>query len=175
MIIKEATIAKLEVYFAKKQWIDHDEKVLQVSKAGDGNMNFVVRIKTNKQSFICKQSAAYVEKYPQIAAPENRVQIEAAFYQKIKSNTKLQQMMPEFLGIDEENNCMILEDLGEIQDYTSLYQLNKTMSDSELISLTDYLNELHQSFRKEVADDELANVSLKKLNFEHIFIYPFFC
>ena len=173
MIIKEATSAQLELYFFKNQWIDHDEKVQQVSIAGDGNMNFVVRIKTNKKSFICKQSAAYVEKYPQIAAPENRVQIEAAFYQKIKSNTKLQQMMPEFLGIDPEYNCMILEDLGEIQDYTSLYQLNKTISDSELISLTDYLNELHQSFQKAVADDEMANAALKKLNFEHIFIYPF--
>lgn len=173
MLIKEGTAAQLERYFTAKNWIAKNEKIVQVSKAGEGNMNCVLRIQTDKRSFICKQSNAYVEKYPHIAAPENRVQTEATFYQKIKTNQKIQKMMPELLGIDNENNIMILEDLGVIQDFGSLYELKSTLSENEILSLTSYLNELHQSFAKECVDEELTNLKLRLLNYEHIFKFPF--
>ena len=173
MLIKESTIPQLELYFKDKNWIAINEKIVQVSKAGEGNMNCVLRIKTNQRSFICKQSSGYVEKYPQIAAPKNRVQTEAAFYQKVTTNTTIKKFMPQFLGIDNENNIMILEDLGEIKDFSSLYDLKNKLTTSEILLLITYLNELHQSFKKEIVNDELANLELRQLNYEHIFMYPF--
>ena len=173
MLIKQYTALQLQHYFISKKWIADNEKVTHVSKAGDGNMNCVLRIQTDLQSFICKQSSDYVEKYPQIAAPRNRVQTEAAFYQKIKIIDKIQNYMPKMIGLDVQNNIMILEDLGEIQDFSSLYNLNATLYEHELLSITNYLNELHQAFKKEQADDELNNLELRQLNYDHIFDYPF--
>ena len=173
MIIKNATINELQVYLVNNNHITVNEQIVEVSKAGEGNMNCVLRIQTNKQSFICKQSSAYVEKYPQIAAPQNRVQTEAAFYQKIKNNDNISVMMPEILGVDIENNILFLQDLGAIQDFSSLYDLRIKLTNSEVISLTNYLNQLHRSFKKETSNSELENLELRKLNYEHIFNYPF--
>ena len=173
MLIKQSTALQLQHYFILKKWIANDEKITGVSKAGDGNMNCVLRIQTDTRSFICKQSNDYVEKYPQIPAPKNRVQTEAAFYQKILINDKIQSYMPKLLGLDEQNNIMIIEDLGEIKDFSSLYDLNSTLSEFELRSITNYLNQLHQSFTKVQVDDELNNLELRELNYDHIFDYPF--
>lgn len=78
---------QLSLYLLAKNWLAADEKLISATKAGDGNMNYVLRISTNFRTFIIKQSRAYVEKYPQIAAPATRVITEAAFYQKIAALT----------------------------------------------------------------------------------------
>lgn len=173
MIIKKASLEELQHYFRDIKIIAINEKISSATIAGDGNMNAVLRIQTDCQSFICKQSSDHVEKYPQIAAPKNRVQTEAAFYQKIKSNKKIVAYMPKMLGIDAQNNILILEDLGEMQDFSALYSLRSVLSETQLLSITDYLNELHQSFKKVTVDNELQNVALRQLNYEHIFDYPF--
>ena len=173
MNIKKSSVNELETYLIEKNWISTNEKVLHKMSAGDGNMNCVLRIQTNLNSFICKQSNDFVEKYPHIFAPKNRVQTEALFYKKIKINPKIQKMMPEMFGIDIENNIMFLEDLGDINDYSSLYTLQNKISNDELKSLTSYLNELHQSFVKSDGDFELSNIAMRKLNHEHIFEFPF--
>lgn len=173
MLLKNNTTTELHDYLVGNNWITENENIIRITKAGEGNMNYVVRVQTNKKSFICKQSAPYVEKYPQISAPENRVQTEALFYQKIKKNQKIKKMMPELLGVDTQNNILFLEDLGAIQDFSSLYELKMKLLNSELLSLTEYLNELHSSFKKENNIVELENLELRKLNYEHIFKYPF--
>ncbi|MBC7493616.1 MAG: aminoglycoside phosphotransferase, partial [Flavobacterium sp.] len=131
MNIKKSSVNELETYLIENNWISTNEKVLNKISAGDGNMNCVLRIQTNLNSFICKQSNDFVEKYPHIFAPKNRVQTEALFYKKIKTNPKIQKMMPEMFGIDIENNIMFLEDLGDISDYSSLYTLQNKISNDE--------------------------------------------
>lgn len=136
-------------------------------------MNCVLRVNTSKRSFIIKQSRAYVEKYPQILAPEKRVLTEGAFYNKISSVKEVQSMMPSILGVDSENNLIALEDLGPSNDYTILYELEQKVSELELRQLVHYLNNLHHSFEKKTVDEELMNTEMRQLNYEHIFEYPF--
>lgn len=164
---------ELAHYLKKNQWLSDDETILSLSKPGEGNMNYVLRITTNLRTFIIKQSRAYVEKYPQIAAPEKRVVTEAAFYTKISNVVTVKQKMPELLGLDSENNILLLEDLGNANDYTELYDLEYKLSADVISVLVSYLNELHSGFEKVQLDDELANLELRQLNFEHIFNYPF--
>jgi 5-methylthioribose kinase len=164
---------ELAHYLRQKNWLQPDETILSLTKPGDGNMNYVLRVTTNLRSFIIKQSRGYVEKYPQIPAPENRVITEAAFYKKIASEENMQCMMPELLGLDTENNVLILEDLGKSNDYTTLYDLESELSTPEIEVLISYLNALHNRFEKVQLDDELANLELRQLNYEHIFHYPF--
>lgn len=164
---------ELANYLQKQQWFGLDETVVSLSKPGEGNMNYVLRVDTGARTFIVKQSRGYVEKYPQVAAPEKRVITESAFYEKIATEKKVQKFMPRLIGIDIENNLMVLEDLGNSCDFSFLYDLQEPLKATELSYLLDYLNGLHQSFQKSILDDELVNLELRKLNHEHIFHYPF--
>jgi len=164
---------ELAHYLIQKKWISANEIILSLTKPGEGNMNYVLRVTTDLRTFIMKQSRAYVEKYPQIAAPENRVVTEATFYKKIANEETIQKRMPKLLGLDTENNVLLLEDLGKANDYSVLYNLNSELHKDEIKILVSYLNELHRRFEKVQLDDELANLELRKLNYEHIFNYPF--
>lgn len=164
---------ELATYLQKQQWLGLDEKIISLSKPGEGNMNYVLRVDTGTRTFIIKQSRGYVEKYPQVAAPETRVITEGVFYHKISKEKEVQKFMPKLIGIDVENNVIALEDLGIANDFTVLYDLQHQLKPEELIELIAYLNGLHASFQKTIIDDELSNLELRKLNHEHIFHYPF--
>ncbi|MEM0543744.1 phosphotransferase [Flavobacterium sp. j3] len=164
---------ELANYLQEHQWLGLDETVVSLSKPGEGNMNYVLRVDTGKRTFIVKQSRGYVEKYPQVVAPEKRVVTESAFYEKIATKINVQKYMPRLIGIDVENNVMVIEDLGNSNDFTTLYDLYHFLEADELKELVNYLNGLHHSFQKTILDDELANLELRKLNHEHIFHYPF--
>ena len=172
-ILKANEPKELAAYLYQQKWLKDGENIVSVSKPGEGNMNCVLRIETATRSFILKQSRGYVEKYPQVLAPENRVLTEAAFYQKIASTKEVQDIMPTLLGIDAVNNLIALEDLGKSNDYTVLYDLKEKIPEEELLQLVHYINSLHQSFEKKVVDEELANAAMKALNYEHLFEYPF--
>lgn len=164
---------ELASYLKKNQWLSDNETIISATKPGDGNMNYVLRIETNQRTFIIKQSRAYVEKYPQVPAPAERVVTEAGFYQKIYKESSIQNRMPKLLGLDVVNNILLLEDLGKSNDYSILYDLKHRLTTDEVTVLVSFLNELHTHFQKNKVDDELANVELRKLNYEHIFKYPF--
>ncbi len=76
---------ELEDYLTAKGWLD--APLEGVERAGEGNMNLVLRVRTVAgsvigsagRSAIVKQSRDWVEKYPDIAAPGDRIWVEAAF------------------------------------------------------------------------------------------------
>ena len=83
MIKLEKDINIITAYLQAQSWILEGENISSFEVPGEGNMNFTLRITTKRRSFIIKQSRNYVEKYPQIAAPEDRTQREADFYNAI--------------------------------------------------------------------------------------------
>ena len=92
-------------------------------------MNVVLRIKTDVNTYILKQSRTYVQKYPQIAAPLSRINVEYQFYNNLKES-KASSYFPSILNFDSTNYTLIQEDLGNVQDLTSIYdQKNVTQSD----------------------------------------------
>ena len=56
-------------YLASGQRLAANETLLGAEKAGEGNMNCVVRVRTSGGTFILKESRPWLEKYPQIAVP----------------------------------------------------------------------------------------------------------
>ena len=61
-----AALVSLEVCHPK-------ESITSVVMAGDGNMNLVLRVTTDRQSVIVKQARPWVEKYRDIPAPAERI------------------------------------------------------------------------------------------------------
>ncbi len=145
------------------------EKILSTSIPGESNMNLVLRIETNQGSYILKQAKHYVRKYPQIPAPISRIAIEYQFLRQLDGNPFLASLSPKVLHYDAHNHLMLLEDLGEGSDFLSLYAGNHKLNISEIHHLVDYLMHLHQL---EIADFPSTR-SMRALNHEHIFNFPF--
>lgn len=136
-------------------------------------MNYTRRIVTPNRTLIVKQSRSYVEKYPTIAAPADRAVVEGLFYQKVQALPRLAGQMPQLLGVDKENNILVLEDLGGASDFTFLYRSGCLLSEADAQMLTGYLSALHSQFMTRTPDPAFANAAMRTLNHEHIINYPF--
>ncbi|MBM3426022.1 MAG: aminoglycoside phosphotransferase [Bacteroidetes bacterium] len=145
------------------------EKIKRATIPGESNMNLVLRIETNQGAYILKQAKPYVRKYPQIPAPISRIAIEYQFLRQLDRNSFLASLSPKVLHYDAYNHLMLLEDLGEGSDFLSLYAGNHQLKPTEIHHLVNYLMHLHQL---EIVDFP-STVSMRVLNHEHIFNFPF--
>lgn len=166
-------INQLEKYLTAQGWLKDAEIITGVEIPGSGNMNFTLRILTDRGSFIIKQSRGYVEKYPQVSAPADRVLREAEFYTLTAHDKYLKSKMPQLLGVDRKNYVLKLEDLGEGIDYSFLYNRNNFLSLGQLEEIMLFAAILHTGQFCEQSDKKLTNRAMRKLNHEHIFLYPF--
>ncbi len=163
----------LRDYLVRRGWIDESESITTLEKPGEGNMNYILRISTPIRTLIVKQARGYVEKYPTIVAPAERAIIEGHFYEAVQDVPMLAEQMPHLLGLDPENNILVLEDLGQARDYTNLYQPGQLLGDDEQVVLTEYLANLHHHFAVVTPTPVLRNKAMRALNHEHLFVYPF--
>ncbi len=166
------SLKEFETYLREQGFIHIDENVLSIEKPGEGNMNFVARIYTQKRNIIIKQANPYVQKYPHIPAPQERVFVETEFYKTIQDVEGLGTSMPSLIGLDKTNYLIVLQDLGEASDFNFLYQKGRNLNQSELEQLIQFLNVLH-AIPPERLQGYSNNLSLRKLNYEHLFNYPF--
>lgn len=163
----------IEQYLRQRNWIAPDETLLSAKKPGEGNMNYTLRIRTSFRSFILKQSRDYVEKYPVIPAPRERVVVEGHFYELIQQIPELRAATPEMTFLDEENAVMMLEDLGESSDFSFLYRTDKDLRPGEIEDIMGFLSLLHEQISPEQAGSfDFSNRAMRELNAEHIFRYP---
>lgn len=147
-------------------WIK-DEVVKQVTVPGEGNMNVVLRVQTDQGSFILKQSRSFVNKYPTLEAPIERIGTEYKFYQALGPN--LGQTVPQVLAYSEHHHLLMLSDLGDCNDLSTLYN-EREISNTQIESLVATLCQIHVSQIPEAYPDNLA---LRQLNNQHIFQLPF--
>ncbi|WP_298238540.1 phosphotransferase [uncultured Algibacter sp.] len=163
-----SSLSEVETYLKEKGLLQLDEGVITIEKPGEGNMNVVLRIKTNRQSFILKQSRPYVEKYQQIEAPIDRIAVENEFYRAIQ-NTALNAHTPKILHFDEVKHILLLEDLGTCEDMVTIYQ-KTAISEKELEKLISIAALIHRAVIPKSFPD---NMEMRQLNHQHIFVLPF--
>lgn len=166
--------SELSQYLKAHSWMDANEIITNTEKPGEGNMNFVLRVQTNRRSFIIKQARPWVEKYPQLAAPIERIQTESQFYSLVQQNELLKTYTPSLVGTDVANYVLVLEDLGDGADFSYVYQKGEDFTGAELDSLVTFLQSLHHTVLASDAKDSFPkNQALKELNHEHIFDFPY--
>ena len=166
-------LASLADYLGAVGRLARKEMILSAEKAGEGNMNCTVRVRTSAGSFVLKQSRPWLEKYPQIAAPFDRALAEGRFYRLITPSPDVAGRMPRLLWTDEEARTVALEDLGAASDFFPLYAHEITLSEETLAELVAYLSALHGLAPADEASREtLANHEMRALNHEHIFALP---
>ena len=159
----------IQAWLGERGHLRSEEDVAGVSRAGEGNMNLTLRVQTDKRSFILKQARPWVEKYPSIAAPVERVAVEAAFYASIQEMAEVVWRSPGVLFFEASDGILALEDLGKGGDFTDVYGAGK-VRDTELSALAAYLTDLHS--RQMPLKPVLRNRAMRALNHEHIFVLP---
>jgi 5-methylthioribose kinase len=165
---------ELTEYLQRLQWLGAEEQVLKIEKPGEGNMNTVLRVVTSEGSLILKQANPFVQKYPSIPAPLGRIITEVEFYRRAESNARLQHFLPHLLDFDADSHLLAMEDLGANADYTHLYQANAVLKHQEALQLIDFLVVLHQIDFSEIDRNTFPdNLALRRLNHEHLFIFPY--
>lgn len=175
----EATVLELRKsdaltrYLRQQNWLAKGETVTAVEKPGEGNMNFVMRVITNRRSFILKQAYPWVYKFPQVPAPITRGKMEAIFYQLTEDDPVLTGYAPSLIGFDSENHVLAQQDLGTGADFTFLYTSSEFMTVAQLQHLLLFLSHLHTIQATPDEARSLENRSMRELNHEHIFRYPF--
>ncbi|MBS0661063.1 MAG: phosphotransferase [Verrucomicrobia bacterium] len=161
----------LQRYLADRGWLGADESIESAAKAGEGNMNYTLRVRTDRRTLIVKQARPWVEKYDFIAAPWDRARVEAAFYREVGREPALAARLPRLLGADEDSRVLALEDLGAGGDLTGVYA-GETLAESDLAALGDFLAALHAFRPTESTVPTLRNEAMRALNHAHIFDIP---
>ena len=172
-MILQNNIEQIQGYLESNNVLALGETVTNLTKPGDGNMNFTLRVKTDKNSYIIKQSRPYVEKYPQVAAPEDRCLREAEFYHLIATYGNIASMTPELYLVDREHNILLMQDFGDASDFTHLYHADEIMDDQDLEIIMTFAANLHNSINIDHTPITIENKEMRKLNHEHMCIYPF--
>ena len=158
-------------YLVARGLMAAEETPVGVTAAGEGNMNCTLRIITPRRRLIVKQARPWVEKYDHIPAPWNRSHVETAFYETVEAVSGVGDRMPRLLHVDADARVVVLDDLGDGGDLSSIYARTR-LSNDDRDALVDYLVRLHRivvpAHRKAV----LANRQMRALNHEHIFHFP---
>ncbi len=170
-LIDQTDPAALENHLKGLGWIPGTASVDAVSKAGEGNMNCTLRVIIDGKSVIIKQSRPWVEKYPAIAAPEERIVVECRFYRTVENVAGVADRMPKLLQFDEASRLAMFEDLGMSSDYSSLYKQSGKAADI-LPGLCDWLSALHAVELDDETRAALLNRSMRQLNHEHLYHFP---
>ncbi len=158
-------------FLAEQGWLQDDERVVDVAKAGEGNMNRTLRATTDRRSLILKQSFAWCAKFPDIPAPIERIATEVAFYEVARRAPALASHMPAILGFAPEDHVAMIEDLGAGSDLLSLYS-GDSLREGELSTLGFLARTLHALPLSAQETQTLRNHAMRVLNHEHIFDLP---
>lgn len=163
----ETGVEVIQNLLKDKKWLKEGESVSRTEIAGEGNMNVVLRIISNQRSFILKQSRPYVQKYQDIPAPIERIEVEHKFYNAL-STSHVQSHLPSVINFDKEDHLLMISDLGESDDMTQIYNHHK-ISAAVVEELILILEGIH--FTEVFKYPE--NLALRELNHQHIFVLPF--
>lgn len=148
-------------------------EIKSMSRAGDGNMNVTLRILGQNSSVILKQAFPYCAKFPDIAAPIDRLSVEASFYRVCSTSPRLRACHPQLFGELPRLHILALEDLGTAGDYENQFYTGESFTSKDLNSLGDYLSLLHSHPVDREKFPILSNKSMRELNSEYLFIAPF--
>lgn len=167
-INEDSSFIFLENYLTSKGWLKEKEHIVQITKAGEGNMNVVLRIATDLRTIIVKQSRPYVQKYQDIPAPIERIAVENSFYEAIQAGD-IREHIPAIIGFDNKSFILAMEDLGNCDDMSFIYKQH-SISNLHLENLITISQHIH--FTKPPVNFPL-NMKMRELNHQHIFVLPF--
>jgi len=166
--------AGLPAYLARRGLITQPEAAL-VEPAGDGNINWVRRVRTpTGESLIVKQARAALEKFPEYQVSPRRIGFEHAYVRTVQELAPDHaRVMVGILDFDEPAHVLVLEDLGTRRLAEAL--ASNTESELALRELGAFLGAVHAASAPEcrALTTRFTNDEMRSLHGEHIYTLPF--
>ncbi len=148
------------------------DEVARVEPAGDGNINWVRRVRAGDRSFVVKQARPQLERFPEYEAPTERIVCEARYYETVRAFDS-DAVCPAVLHFDSDARLLVLEDLGYAPRLETVLAKGGDAS-AVATRLARFLGAVHGAT---AGDASLAvrfeNEAMRRLHGDHIFVLPF--
>jgi 5-methylthioribose kinase len=149
-------------------------EAVRVTPAGDGNINWVRRVQDDRsgRSWIVKQARPALERFPEYAAPTERIVFEARYYEVV-SPVDSDAVCPRVLDFDEAERVLVLEDLGDAGRLDQALGAGAPPL-AAVTTLAAFLGRVHAATRGNAAAlaPRFANDGMRRLHGDHIFHLP---
>ncbi|MBW2268001.1 MAG: phosphotransferase [Deltaproteobacteria bacterium] len=143
----------------------------RIEVVGDGNVNWVRRVRSARGSRVVKQARPALERFPEYRVSTERLLQEARFYELARPFDR-DGICPQVLHVDTEQRVLVLEDLGDCERLDAALERGADVT-PECVALANFLGRLHVG----TCDPELAaqfpNDEMRRLHGDHIFRLPF--
>jgi 5-methylthioribose kinase len=153
-----------------------DARGVVVTPAGDGNINWVRRVRSaDGSSLIVKQARAALERFPEYRVSSERMLFEARYFEIVRARVPAQAgVLPRIVCFDKAARVLVMEDLGEAKRLDVRLAENSA-EPATLEALGAFLGAVHRATRAEAESLEglFANDEMRRLHGEHIFSLPF--
>jgi 5-methylthioribose kinase len=145
-------------------------ETIRVEPAGDGNINWVRRVRTRHGSFVVKQARAALERFPQYHASTERIACEARWLELARAHDR-EGVCPGVLRFDAESHVLVLEDLG---DAPRLDQALAAGGDARAAArrVARLLGAVHAATPDPALAARFPNDEMRRLHGDHIFRLP---
>ena len=151
-------------------------EVASVEKAGDGNINWVRRVRVpgegspGGRSWIVKQARPALERFPEYQVSTERIVFEHRYGERARPFDR-DGVLPLVHGFDPEARVLILEDLGDAERLD--HALARGAGASEAAArLGGLLGRVHAGTGDPRLANAFANDAMRRLHGEHIFVLP---
>jgi 5-methylthioribose kinase len=147
-------------------------QVVDVEPAGDGNINWVrrVRVRGTTRSFVVKQARPALERFPEYRAPTERIVFEARWYE-IARGLAPDPVCPQLLRFDEAERVLVLEDLGRAERLDAALA-READAGACFAVLGRCLGAVHAATTEPALAARFANDAMRRLHGDHIFFLP---
>lgn len=144
----------------------------RVEVAGDGNINWVRRVRAGARSFIVKQARPALERFPEYSAPTERIVCEARYYETVRS-LDAAAVCPKVLHFDEPQRVLVLEDLGSVPRLDASDR-DRAAVDAAAARIARFLATVHAATANDASlPARFPNDGMRRLHGDHIFELPF--
>lgn len=144
----------------------------RVEPAGDGNINWVRRVRAGDRSFVVKQARSHLERFPEYRAPTERILCEARYFEAVRPLDR-DAVCPAVLRFDADARVLVLEDLG---DAPRLDAVLASGGDARGIAqrIARFLGAVHAATANDASlPGRFENDAMRRLHGDHIFELPF--
>jgi 5-methylthioribose kinase len=149
---------------------------LRVESAGEGNINYVRRVRSSGgSSVVVKHARPALERFPEYRVTTERLVFEHRYGEVVRRLAPdVAGVLPEIFDFDSASPTLVMEDLGDAIHLESAL-LEGVGVDAALDELGRFLGRVHAATRPAAAELALAfqNDDLCALHGEHIFTLPF--
>jgi len=144
-----------------------------IGPAGDGNINWVRRIRAGdgSRSFVLKQARPALERFPEYRASTGRLIFEARYYE-VSAAWDRERVRPEVLHFDPEQRVLLLEDLGDVERLDAALARGAPATDA-LCRVAAFLGSVHAATRDPGLAEHFRNEEMQRLHGEHVFALPY--